>query len=307
MTRASFDFVPAARADAARPAVVICDSDIPLAPAIAAGRAALAVITGVDGASYRPVGAVMAIDAAGRCWGSLSSGCIERDVALHAQAALADGQARRLRYGKGSPFRDLVLPCGGGLDVLVLPLADGAHVQAAAERLRMRQTATLCLTDATGHGITLHIRPQPRLVVFGKGPEARCFAGLAAAAGYPVQVFSPEEQTVAGLAEGHLLATPCWPEGLALDHRSAVALFFHDHDWEPPLLKSALESPAFYVGAQGSLRAHRERCRALLALGLSDAVIGRLASPFGAVASARDPRMLAVSVLAQVLDRARLA
>ena len=46
---------------------------------------------------------------------------------------------------------------------------------------------------------------------------------------------------------------------------------------------------------------------ALSALGLSGDRIARLASPFGLVPSARDPRTLAASVLAQVLDRARLA
>ena len=35
------------------------------------------------------------------------------------------------------------------------------------------------------------------------------------------------------------------------DPRTAVVLFYHDHDREPPVLAEALVSPAFYVGAQG--------------------------------------------------------
>ncbi|MTH65180.1 XdhC family protein [Paracoccus shanxieyensis] len=282
------------------PRTTICESDVPLAAALA-GDSALAIITGVDGPSYRPLGAAMAIDAQGRCTGSLSSGCIERDVVLHAQAALADGQTRRLRYGAGSPFMDLALPCGGGLDVLVLPRPDRAAIATAADALARRRPATLMLDAA----LTLEIQPELRVLVFGKGPEARCFAALAAAAGYATQIHSPEEETRAGLPGGPLPG-PRWPKEVQIDARSAVTLFFHDHDWEPPLLAHALASDALYIGAQGSLRAHRSRCAELARLGVAQAQIDRLASPFGLVTSARDPRMLAASVLAQVLERARL-
>ena len=71
------------------------------------------------------------------------------------------------------------------------------------------------------------------------------------------------------------------------------------------MLQAALAGPAFYVGAQGSLRAHQTRCAALRARGVDEAAIARLASPFGLIPSARDPRTLAVSVLADVLARAQ--
>lgn len=283
------------------PAALICESDVPIGPALAADGVALAVITGVEGPSYRPVGAVMAIDAAGATWGSLSSGCIERDVVLHAREALTDGHPRALRYGAGSPFRDLALPCGGGLDILILPRLDLEALRGAAANLAARRPATLTLGP-----LTLHIQPQPRFLVLGKGPEARCFAALAAAAGFPVEALSPDPETLTGLANTRLLPRPDWPADLEIDARTAVTLFFHDHDWEPPLLATALQSPALYVGAQGSLRAHHARCEALAALGLPPDRIARLASPFGLIPSARDPRTLAASVLAQVLERTQL-
>ena len=282
--------------------VAICETDTPLCAALGFGRAALAVICGVDGPSYRPLGAMMVVDENGRAHGNLSSGCIERDVILHARQALADGRVRQLRYGAGSPFRDLALPCGGGLDILVLPDPDRDTLAQAAAMLDRRQGAMLLLGP-----LMLHIQPRLRFAVLGAGPEAHCFAVLAAAAGYPVETFSPDPATLRGLENGHALDRPRWPERLRPDPRTAVTLFFHDHDWEPPLLQAALSSPALYVGAQGSLRAHQARCDALSALGLSGDRIARLASPFGLVPSARDPRTLAASVLAQVLDRARLA
>ena len=84
-------------------------------------------------------------------------------------------------------------------------------------------------------------------------------------------------------------------------------LFFHDHDWEPPILAEAVSRPAFYIGAQGSMMARETRMRELAALGLEDAALARLRGPIGLLPSARDPRTLAISVLAEVLDVANRA
>lgn len=88
------------------------------------GDFALALITGTEGPSYRPLGAVMAVLADGRRIGTLSSGCIEKDIALHALATLKSGVPKSVRYGRGSPFIDIKLPCGGGLDILLVPRPD---------------------------------------------------------------------------------------------------------------------------------------------------------------------------------------
>ena len=289
------------RPDAAARVVSLCETELPLAPLLAAERGALALITGVEGPSYRPLGAGMVVSETGESWGSLSSGCIEQDVVIHARAALADGQVRALRYGAGSPFRDLVLPCGGGLDILILPAPDRTALAQAQASLQARRPAMLRLGP-----LMLDLQPQLRVLAFGKGPELRLFSALAAAAGYPVESFSPDAETLAGLAHGQVLASKDWPDGLKADARTAVALFFHDHDWEPRLLQAALESPALYVGAQGSLRAHQARCTALAAQGVPPEATARLATPFGLIPSVRDPRTLAASVLAQVLEAARL-
>ena len=289
------------RPDAAARVVSLCETELPLAPLLAAERAALALITGVEGPSYRPLGAGMVVSEIGESWGSLSSGCIERDVVIHARAALADGQVRALSYGAGSPFRDLVLPCGGGVDILILPAPDRTALAQAQASLQARRPALLRLGP-----LMLDLQPQLRVLAFGKGPELRLFSALAAVAGYPVESFSPDAETLAGLAQGQVLTSKDWPEGLKADARTAVTLFFHDHDWEPRLLQAALASPALYVGAQGSLRAHQARCAELAALGVPDQATARLAAPFGLIPSVRDPRTLAASVLAQVLEAARL-
>jgi hypothetical protein len=49
----------------------------------------------------------------GGYWGFVSGGCTEAAVASEAIAALRVGHDRFLKLGEGSPFFDIVLPCGG--------------------------------------------------------------------------------------------------------------------------------------------------------------------------------------------------
>ncbi|MGZ9810770.1 XdhC family protein [Pseudoroseicyclus sp. H15] len=282
----------------------------------------LAVITGVEGPSYRPLGAMMAVLPGRQRAGSLSSGCVEGDIALHAEEVLEAGKPRSVRYGRGSPFKDIQLPCGGGLDVLLVPSPDPAALAALEEAYAARRPAVLRIEAETGamalqeQGATgwegdsflIRIEPEICFYVFGKGPETSTFAGLVQSAGYPNLILSSDDETLAaaeeaGCATRHLTGAS-FPEDIAPDDRSAIVLFFHDHDWEPPILKAALQTPAFYIGAQGSQRARQMRDFDLQALGVADEGLSRLRGPIGLVRSARDARTLAISVLAEILAEA---
>lgn len=285
--------------------------------------AVLAVIAAVEGPSYRPVGAMMAVFGENDRAGTLSSGCIEADIALHAMRARKQGAPVLLRYGRGSPFVDIDLPCGGGLDILLLPRPDLAALAAVAANRARRRPCTLGIDleqgamtvgdagDTARDGARLSVRfaPDIRFLVFGTGPEASTFAALVQAAGYPNLLLSPDAGTLAdGAAAGcktqHLTAQ-AFPGNLVVDDRTAIVLFFHDHDREPPVLQSALATPAFYIGAQGSIRARDARLMTLAAMGMQRHDRDRLHGPIGMIRSARDAGTLAVSVLAEVLDVAR--
>lgn len=283
----------------------------------------LALITGTQGPSYRPVGATMAIFPADlRRIGSLSSGCVEADITLQAVEALAAGAPRTVLYGEGSPFMDIRLPCGGGLEILLLPRPDRAVLAEVAARRSARRPCTLVIDRSTGalslaeSGATgpqgdlfrLRLTPELRFLVFGKGPEASTFAALVQAAGFPSVLISPDAETLgsATTAGAALHIThPHLPAAVPVDRWSAIVLFFHDHDWEPPILKQALATEAFYIGSQGSQRARDTRLLELEAMGVSAGDRARLHGPIGLINSARDARTLAVSVLAEVLDTAR--
>ncbi|PZO67331.1 MAG: xanthine dehydrogenase [Paracoccus denitrificans] len=267
----------------------------------------MAVITGVEGPHYRRPGAFMAFTPTGGSVGQLSSGCIEGDLAKHAADVMADGRVRRLRYGAGSPFMDLQLPCGGGLDVALLP-ADPAVIADVLARRADRVATRLGLDLDRGKmaidcpGMRIDITPATAFSVWGAGVEAVTFAALAHAAGYPTRLHSHDPVTAQSAWRlGVDAAGLAWQ---GADEWTAVTLFYHDHDREPPILANALRSDAFYVGAQGSLRSHNARLTALRDMGLTDDQLARLRGPIGLIKSARDPKVLAVSVLAEILAEA---
>ncbi len=284
--------------------------------------AVMAVIVGVEGPSYRPFGAVMAVLGDRRRVGSLSSGCIEADIALHGRETLKTGVPRLIRYGRGSPFVDIRLPCGGGLEILLVPRPDPAVLRQLAGRRAARKPCALVIDEASGamrleraaepgrrNGqAVLAFQPDLRFLTFGKGPEASTFAALVRSAGFPGTLFSPDEETLefgraAGCEVRHLKVIGL-PADAAPDPWSAVVVFFHDHELEPPILARALDSDAFYVGAQGSRRARDARHLELAAMGVAADKLARLRGPIGLVPSVRDARTLAVSVLAEVLEAA---
>jgi xanthine dehydrogenase accessory factor len=291
---------------------VINENDFPFLPALSAEQCALAVIVGVEGPSYRRCGATMVIDAYGRSWGNLSSGCIDKNVVLNAKSAMATAKTMRVRYGRGSPYWDMPLPCGGALDIQFFPFPDKALLNTVAQSLKARKPAMLTMqTDGllspypTGMGLHLTILPQIRVLVFGTGMETICFAELALAAGCKVELFSPDPDVLTRFSWAVAMFSDKWPDNVQIDERSAVVTFFHDHDKEQVILKTALASAAFFIGAQGSRRAHAARCEALLSHDCAPENIARLVFPLGLIPSTRDPHTLAVSALAHILKNVK--
>lgn len=269
-----------------------------------AGPVALVIVTGIEGGAVRAPGALMAVREDGALAGYISGGCIDSDVALQAQNALRAGKAKQLRYGAGSPFTDLPLPCGGAIEVTIIPDADLDQIRTVRNQLSARRAAKLCL-EALGD-FKPHYVPKPRLRIAGRGADCLALARVASAAGLDVRLQLRDGEDVAaasaqGFADVMALETPSDIPAANDDEWTAFILMFHDTHWECPLLKQALDGPAFYVGAVGSRRTHARRTEALKADGIDEVAIARIHGPIGLIPSMRDASMLAISVLAEVV------
>lgn len=285
---------------------------------IGAGQACVLVtVLAVEGSAMRNPGTHMAVCADGSFVGSLSGGCIENAVVAEACDALKAGVARIVRFGAGSPYLDIRLPCGGGLDIHFQPLADAALPKACLMASEARQPFSVAVDPAGVHfrpgwqtapfdpgqgTASFGHWPPARLVLIGHGEGPVALARLAQTLELEVAALSPDERVLAelGIAAARLERTTDTAL-LTSDPWTAIAFLFHDHDWELALLQRALELPHFYLGAMGGRRAHAARLEALRAAGVAEQKLAAIHAPIGLFHSSRDPETLALSALAEIV------
>jgi xanthine dehydrogenase accessory factor len=269
-------------------------------------RTALVTVTAVTGASTRNPGTHMAVAEDGSFAGSLSGGCIEVAVVGEAQAAIKDGLAREARFGAGSPYIDIRLPCGGSIDLLFTPLPDGSLAENALARLTAREPVALDLPMLDGTEFHVNHVPALRIAIIGHGATVEALHKQAIAFGAETLVMTPDAAIVDSVkAHGDpaiLLKTPSAQASFVTDPWTASVFTFHDHDWEGALIKQALAQPGFFVGCMGSHKTHAARREMLAAFGVVEADLDRIVAPIGLIPSSRDPETLALSILAQVVD-----
>jgi xanthine dehydrogenase accessory factor len=283
-------------------------------------RTALVTLTDIVGRSSRAPGTQMAVSETGAFVGSFSGGCVEAAVVGEAQRVITSDIAEILRLGDGSPFIDIKLPCGGGIDLLIVPAPSAKMLEEAVGLLTSRVPITLSIgrdggfsvepkqeddqTEWSGNVFRVVHHPDLRLMIMGHGEEPRALAAMAAAYGAMVTVLTPDAALVDTLRamniDARILKTPNYSDDLETDPYTAAVFLFHDHDWEQALLEQALTQEAFFIGAMGSQTTHRARVAGLRQRGVSEGGIDRLVGPIGLVPATRDPETLALSALAQI-------
>jgi xanthine dehydrogenase accessory factor len=207
---------------------------------------------------------------------------------------------------------------GGQLGAKLLVRADGEtsgglgdapldrEALAAAEELMWAERSEL--RELGGVSLFVDVTaPAPRLVVFGAVDYAAALCRLARAAGWRAFVCDPRSQfaTRARFPDAEEVVA-AWPaEAFAriggIDRATYIAVLTHDPKLDDAALELALRSEAAYVGAMGSRRAQAQRRERLLALGLDEETIDRVAAPIGLDLGALTPEETALSIMAEVV------
>jgi len=284
-------------------------------------RCALVTLVGIDGTAPRALGAQMAVSESGQWCGYISGGCLEQAIALEAADAIEAGRHRLIRYGKGSPYFDIRLPCGSGLDLLIQPLFDARLIEIMNAKLARREAFSLHL-DLSNGAAAISERQEPnsladekvfvrrydpslRCLVIGASPIAFALAEAAACADFETILHVPQSDNLPAISPGIAVRPLMPPYGGSADEWTAAVLAFHDHDREIPVFSELLRSGCFFITAIGSRNAHEARKLALTEAGFSENEIARIISPAGLIPGLKTAPQVATSILAQIIGQAR--
>lgn len=160
------------------------------------------------------------------------------------------------------------------------------------------------------HEATLFVdvaAPPPRLVIVGAVDFAAQLAAVAGLAGWRAFVVDPRARFATQerfpAAERVLVAWPqeAFAELAPLDPATAIAILTHDPKLDDAALLAALASPAGYVGAMGSRRAQARRRERLIAAGVEERQLERIAAPIGLDLGALTAAETALSIMSEIV------
>jgi xanthine dehydrogenase accessory factor len=153
--------------------------------------------------------------------------------------------------------------------------------------------------------------PPPRLLVFGATDFGGALSRMGAFLGFHVTLCDARAVFATPARFPHAHEVVCqWPDRYLtaeiaagrVDGRAVLCVMTHDPKFDVPLLRVALSSPAGYVGAMGSRRAHDDRLRRLVEAGVPDEQLQRLRSPIGLDLGGRTTEETAVSIAAELVQ-----
>jgi xanthine dehydrogenase accessory factor len=299
-------------------------------------RVAMARVVATRRSAPRPVGSKLIVSETGAIAGSVSGGCVESEVVEAAREVLAGGDARLLTFGISDDLALTVgLPCGGEIDVWIdEPDAELLGRLAEVARGEDRAVFFVDFDDATerlvldgendvadelirsGHSkiVELHGRrvfadvlgPPPRLFVYGAVDTADALCAAARAIGWRAIVGDARARfaTAERLPHADEIIV-AWPDEAVAqvvpDHTTAIIVLTHDDKFDLPLLKAALASEAYYIGALGSRRNQERRRERLLEAGVRESELERISGPAGLDIGAHTPAETAISMLAEIM------
>jgi xanthine dehydrogenase accessory factor len=151
------------------------------------------------------------------------------------------------------------------------------------------------------------VAPPPKLIIVGAVEFAAQLTELAVLAGWRPFVVDPRGRFATPdrfpAAERVIVA---WPEEAfaqleQIDPATAITVLTNDPKLDDAALIAALASDAGYIGAMGSRRAQAQRRERLLAAGVSEAALERVAAPIGLDLGALTAAETALSIMSEIV------
>ncbi len=214
------------------------------------------------------------ISADGTIWGWIGGGCAQPAVVKEALKALEDGRPRLLRISPSSTQDEGVvaynMSChsGGTLEIYIEP-----------------------------------VLPKPHILIVGRSPVGRTLAKLAKAVNYTVSVASPnaDRESYPDADEIH----PNLNLGTLKIRPQTFIVVSTQGEYDEEALEQALATSALYVAFVASKAKSARIIQSLAERGIDKARLDQVRAPAGLDIHARSQEEIAVSILAEIVQRSR--
>lgn len=235
---------------------------------------AVATIVSCKGSVPRRV-AKMVITRDQKTYGTIGGGCVEGQVAEEASLMLNKGVKGVVVKSYDlveEEFGGVGMNCGGKIDV------------------------SIEIVD-----------PNPKLIIAGSGHISSSLAKLAQMLGFEIIVVDPFAKKEK-FPEATLVLSD-FPENNLPNIRVSPETYIvivTRHKDDLPTLRAALKTEAGYIGLIGSRRRILQTFRTLLKEGFTQKQLDRVNAPIGLDIGAETPEEIAVSIMAEIVQRRRL-
>lgn len=150
------------------------------------------------------------------------------------------------------------------------------------------------------------ILPPPSLIIIGGVHIAIALTKFAQTLNFHTTIIDPRR------AFGNRSRFPdvdqlvqAWPQEafqqIIITPSTALASLTHDPKLDDPAIVTALNSPAFYIGALGSKNTHAKRLTRLAKLGITKDQLDKIKGPIGLRIGAKSPEEIALSIMAEIV------
>lgn len=296
-------------------------------------KVAAATVVRAWNSAPRPPGARMIVREDGHVAGSVSGGCVEKEVIFAAEESVRENAPRLLSFGIADETAWRAgLTCGGAIEVLVSPFppagsaADGeigklraaiaareygelrTNLRTGEMRFALSDSAAAAAQpdEVCGDIFTEYFAPPRRAMIVGAVHIAQELAPMISACGFSALVIDPRRAWATAARFPNMRIDSRWPDEVlaevAPDFRTAVITLTHDPKIDDPALLAALRAETGYVGALGSRRTHEKRRQRLSAAGMDETNLNRIHAPVGADIGAKTAAEIAVSVAAEIVS-----
>jgi xanthine dehydrogenase accessory factor len=252
---------------------------------------ALATLVHAQGSSYRRPGARMLISADGKTVGSISAGCLEKEVTLRAFEVLQNGESTIVSFDTRRRFG-----CAGRIDIFIERASD-RFLAGIAEHLDTRRSC-VAITRFRGnelgsrigrfdyergheYELVQEIHPPIRLLIFGDEPDSAPLHSLGHLLGW----------NTLEIADANAVS-------IDPDEWTAAIVKSHNYGRDFVALQKLLPLDLRYVGLIGPRKRRDQLLNDLLDLGIS--INAGFFAPAGLDLGAETPEEIALAIVSEI-------